>query len=65
MLPELTNINTNKQFSAHNYLNKKMKIRNLNSDKISNLNTSQIEQINSIFRKEKDILDFFNYSLIE
>ncbi len=65
MVPELEDIDFDKEFSAHNYLKQKMKINNLNSDKINKLTNSQLDEINSVFVKNKDILTFFNYELIE
>lgn len=42
-----------------------MKIKNLNEDKISKLSAVQIEEINDVFKNNQEVLDFFNYKLIE
>ncbi len=66
VLPELLDIDFTKNFSAHNYLEeKKMKIRNLNEDKINKLSPIQISEINKVFTKHQATMDFFSYSLIE
>ncbi len=65
LVPELEGINFNQKFSALNYMNKKMKIKNLNTDKINKLTYSQLNEINSVFMKNKEILTFFNYELID
>ena len=64
-LPELKGIKHEQTFTAHNYLGKNMKVNNLNDDKISKLTSHQIKEINHVFKKNKEVLDFFNYSLIE
>lgn len=64
-IPELTDIKYEQKFSAHNYLKKKMKITNLNDDKINKLTAVQLEEINSVFKRNKEILDYFNYKLVE
>lgn len=64
-IPELIDVNINKKFSAHNYLNMKMEIRNLNSEKIKNLTESQLKEINSVFFKNIEVLNYFNYALIK
>ena len=64
-LPELNDINFNLKFNAHNMLEKKeMGITNLNQKSIESLSNDQIQSINSILKKEKDLLDFFNYTII-
>ena len=65
MLPQLSDIDLEKDFTAHNHLNKKMKITNLNERNISSIKESQLKQINSVLTEKKDILDFFKYKLIE
>jgi hypothetical protein len=64
-LPELIDINHEQSFSAHNYLQQTMKIINLNENKISKLTAIQIEEINDVVKKNQEVLDFFNYTLIE
>jgi len=65
-LPDLKSINVNQEFSAHNFKNQKyMKIQNLNQEKIDSLSSYQIKEINTIFKKEVELLSFFEYNLIE
>jgi len=63
-LPELIDIKHDQNFSAHNYLGKKMIIENLNNDKIGKLTDVQIDDINDIFNDNLEILNYFNYKLI-
>ena len=64
-LPELSDINIYTKFRAHNFKTKnKMKIQNLNDEKINRLTKNQIDIINSFFEKEQELLQFFNYTLI-
>jgi len=65
-IPELGNIDSDLEFSAHNFKTKgKMKIQNLNDEKINKLSSEQIKIINSYFKKEKSLLNYFGYSIIE
>jgi len=65
-VPELGNINSDLEFSAHNFKTKdKMKIQNLNNEKISKLSSNQINEINSYFKQEESLLSYFGYSIIE
>lgn len=65
-IPELGKIDVDRKFSAHNFMNKgKMEIQNLNNQKISNLSREQIGIINSYLTKEKELLKYFGYSIIE
>ena len=41
-----------------------MKITNLNKGKISKLNQNDLDKINSVLKKEKEILSYFGYKLI-
>ena len=53
-IPELGTINSNLEFSAHNFkTDGKMKIQNLNNEKINKLSADQINVINSFFKKEE------------
>ncbi len=63
-IPELINVDVEKEFSAHNYLNRKMKILNLNEEKIKKISDSQLNEINAVFIKNLELLDFFKYELI-
>ena len=42
---------------------KEMGITNLNQKSIDALSNDQIQSINSILEKEKDLLNFFNYTI--
>ena len=65
-IPEIGDINSDLEFSAHNFKTEgKMKIQNLNSEKINKISKSDLEIVNSFFNKEKDLLEFFGYSIIE
>ena len=65
-VPELSDMNINLEFTSHNFkTNKKMKITNLNSEKISKISDSDITIINTVFKQEKVLLNSFNYKIIE
>lgn len=64
ILPELKDIDYNREFSAHNLHSKDMKISNLNEEKIKNLKPKELQAINLVFKNHVDILDFFGYKLI-
>ena len=64
-LPELNDINTNMNFSAHNLrAEKSMAIINLNSEKIEKIKKDDLLIINSLFKKEELLLNYFNYQII-
>ena len=64
-LPELKDININLKFNAHNmHQIKKMGIINLNKASIASLNKKQVEIINTILKKDQDLIKYFNYSLL-
>ena len=42
-----------------------MAITNLNDEKIAKLSNKQLHIINSIFKKDHELLSYFNYSIIE
>ena len=64
-LAEIADIDIYSKFKAHNFKTKdKMSIQNLNAEKISRLTETQIQTINSFFIKEKEVLEFFNYSIL-
>ena len=64
-LPNLGALKIDIKFTAHNFKNKgKMKIKNLNNEKINRLSTEQIKIINSYFSKEEELLSYFGYSII-
>ena len=59
-------MNINLEFTSHNFKeNKKMKITNLNSEKISKISDKDLSIINTIFISEKALLKSFNYKIIE
>ena len=65
-LPDLEDINANMGFTSHNYkTSKKMRMMNLNDEKIAKLSDADILTINSVFEGEKDILRMFNYKIIQ
>ena len=64
-IPQLSDINIDLKFKAHNMrMKKEMGIINLNNDSISALNKNQIDSINSSLKKHQDLIEFFNYSLL-
>ncbi|MEH6535207.1 MAG: sulfotransferase [Psychroserpens sp.] len=65
LLPELSDMNYEKEFTAKNSHSKEMKISNLNQEKIDNLTLKEREAINSVFIKNIDTLNFFGYQLIQ
>ena len=65
-IPELGAINSDLEFSAHNFKARgKMRIQNLNDEKINKLSSEQIQSINIYFKKEEDLLNYFGYSIIQ
>ena len=64
-LPELSDINTELKFTAHNIrAEKSMKITNLNPEKIARIKENDLSIINSVFKKEEALLNYFNYQII-
>lgn len=65
-VPTLSDINTKQQYKAHNFkTSSKMGIVNLNKEKIEKLTDKQIILINSIFEKEKEVLEYFDYQIVK
>lgn len=65
ILPELSDINTSQEFSVHNFLKKdKMKITDLNAEKIKLISKENLKIMSDIFSKEKELLNYFNYQII-
>ena len=62
-IPELNGIDSKKEFAAHNFKKKKMKIHNLNEEKIGKLSQIQLDEINEVFVSKVELLNYFNYSL--
>ena len=64
-MPLLGEIKADIEFSAHNFKTKgKMKIQNLNKEKISKITSQDLKVINAHFESEKDLLKYFGYSII-
>ena len=64
-IPELGDLDSDLEFSAHNFkTDGKMKIQNLNNEKIKKLSKNQLALINSYFKKEVELLNYFGYSII-
>jgi hypothetical protein len=64
-LPELFDINIDLKFNAHNLRSKKnMTIINLNPEKIAKIKADDLIIINTIFREEEALLNYFNYQII-
>ena len=65
-IPEINDINTSMKFSAHNLRgDSNMSIINLNEEKIAKINKEDLSIINSIFKKEESVLNYFGYEIIE
>lgn len=65
-VPKLKDITVDTKFESHNFKTKgKMKISNLNQEKINKLSDEHLEAINKVFEKEKDLLNYFNYSIVK
>ena len=64
-IPSIGEIKVDIEFSAHNFKTKgKMKIQNLNKEKIEKITKRDLKLINAIFNKEQDLLEYFGYSII-
>jgi hypothetical protein len=64
-IPELGDLDSDLEFSAHNFkTDGKMKVQNLNNEKIKKLSKNQLALINSYFKKEVELLNYFGYSII-
>ena len=64
-LPELNDIDLDMMFTSHNYkTSKRMRMRNLNHEKILNILDEDLDIINSIFIPNKDLLEKLNYKII-
>ena len=65
-IPELYDINTDLEFSSHNYMTSgKMRITNLNDEKILKISDEDLDVINSVFTSRKELLEQFNYKIIK
>tara|TARA_B100002052_G_scaffold269386_1_gene268741 strand:- start:2780 stop:3592 length:813 start_codon:yes stop_codon:yes gene_type:complete len=64
-IPIIGEIKADIEFSAHNFKTKgKMKIQNLNKEKIEKISSKDLKVINAHFEGEKDLLNYFGYSII-
>ena len=64
-LPELSDINTELNFTAKNIrAEKSMRITNLNSEKIARIKENDLLIINNVFKEEEALLNYFNYQII-
>lgn len=63
-IPAIKDVKTNIKFSAHNFKEEVMEIKNLNNEKISKLSSAQLIDINKVFNENKEILEYFNYKII-
>ena len=64
-LPELSDVNTNMRFSAHNVRGKRnMKIINLNEEKIKKIKKNHLEVINTTFKQKSNLLNYFKYKIL-
>ena len=62
---KLFDINIDLKFNAHNLRSKKnMTIINLNPEKIAKIKADDLIIINTIFRQEEALLNYFNYQII-
>lgn len=64
LMPELTDIKTDIEFSAHNFKNRPLKINNLNAEKIDKLSQRQLDEINEVFCDQEELLKYFNYEIM-
>lgn len=65
-VPELSDININIEYTSHNFKTKgKMRMTNLNFEKISKISDSDMRTINTVFKQEKALLSLFNYKIID
>ena len=65
-VPELNDIDTSINFSAHNLRGAaSMPITNLNKEKIAKIKKPELEIINSIFKKKESLLNYFDYKILD
>ena len=65
-IPELGSVDSDLEFTAHNFkTNGKMRIKNLNDEKIGGLSIDKINEINKYFKPNKELINYFGYSIIE
>ena len=63
-LPELGDINIEKLFKAHNFVDQELAITNLNEQKIALFSQEQLMEIQSLLAGDIQLLEFFGYRII-
>jgi hypothetical protein len=64
-MPELSDLDMNIELTSHNFKTEgKMKMVNLNDEKIAKISEKDFEIINSIFVKNENLLSEFGYKII-
>ena len=64
-IPELSDLDVNIELTSHNFKTEgKMKMVNLNDEKIAKISETDFEIINSIFVKNENLLSEFGYKII-
>ena len=64
-IPELTDLNIDIDLTSHNFKTKgKMKMVNLNDEKIAKISETDFEIINPIFKENENLLSEFGYKII-
>lgn len=64
-LPKLSDIDPRIKSHAHNFKGKPLEITNMNHEKISKLSNLDLKDINNVFKKNKDLINYFGYKLID
>ncbi|MCP4356683.1 MAG: hypothetical protein GY796_01535 [Chloroflexi bacterium] len=65
-LPEIGSVNIGAKFSAHNITGESIQgVKNLNQQKINKLSQRQIREINGVLCQHEDLLQRFQYQLID
>ena len=65
-VPELSDININIEYTSHNFKTKgKMRMTNLNSEKISKISENDMIIINTVFNQEKALLSHLIIKLLK
>lgn len=64
-LPEVSDINLETSYNAHNFLNKNLPITNLNIGKIERLSFEEIELANNYFKSVEDAMSELGYEIIQ
>ncbi len=64
-IPEIESLVTERIFDAPNISGESSEIRDFNKQKINNLSPDQLAGINSVLKENEEIMDYFQYSLID